>query len=50
VDFSALGIDAGKRAENLAVADYAAITQYLSRRSGPCTLLGTAISHAGRKG
>jgi 16S rRNA (adenine1518-N6/adenine1519-N6)-dimethyltransferase len=28
-DFSALGIDAGKRAENLAVADYAAITQYL---------------------
>jgi 16S rRNA (adenine1518-N6/adenine1519-N6)-dimethyltransferase len=35
VDFSALCIDAGKRAENLAVADYAAITQYLSRQQRP---------------
>ena len=31
-DFSALGIDSGKRAENLAVADYVAITQHLARR------------------
>ncbi|HRK77971.1 MAG TPA: 16S rRNA (adenine(1518)-N(6)/adenine(1519)-N(6))-dimethyltransferase RsmA [Thiobacillus sp.] len=29
-DFTALGIDAGKRAENLAVADYEAITRYLA--------------------
>jgi 16S rRNA (adenine1518-N6/adenine1519-N6)-dimethyltransferase len=29
-DFAALGIDAGKRAENLAVADYEAITRHLA--------------------
>jgi 16S rRNA (adenine1518-N6/adenine1519-N6)-dimethyltransferase len=34
-DFSALGIDAGKRAENLSVADYEAITRHLSSRSSP---------------
>ena len=33
-DFSALGIDAGKRAENLAVADYEAITRHLAKRPG----------------
>jgi 16S rRNA (adenine1518-N6/adenine1519-N6)-dimethyltransferase len=32
-DFNALGIDAGKRAENLAVADYEAITRHLARLS-----------------
>jgi len=31
-DFSALGIDSGKRAENLAVADYEAITQRLAQQ------------------
>ena len=34
-DFSALGIDSGKRAENLAVADYEAITRHLARLSNP---------------
>jgi 16S rRNA (adenine1518-N6/adenine1519-N6)-dimethyltransferase len=29
-DFAALGIDSGRRAENLAVADYEAITRHLS--------------------
>jgi 16S rRNA (adenine1518-N6/adenine1519-N6)-dimethyltransferase len=28
-DFAAIGIDAGKRAENLALADYEAITRHL---------------------
>lgn len=32
-DFAALGIDPGKRAENLAVADYEAITRRLAARS-----------------
>lgn len=32
-DFAALGIDAGKRAENLAVADYEAVTRYLAGQS-----------------
>ncbi len=32
-DFTALGIDAGKRAENLAVADYEAITRHLAGQS-----------------
>ncbi len=31
-DFAALGIDPGKRAENLAVADYEAITRHLATR------------------
>jgi 16S rRNA (adenine1518-N6/adenine1519-N6)-dimethyltransferase len=31
-DFAALGIDPGKRAENLAVADYEAITQRVAAR------------------
>jgi len=34
-DFNALGIDAGKRAENLAVTDYVAITEHLSNLSRP---------------
>lgn len=34
-DFGALGIDAGLRAEALAVADYEAITQRLASRSSP---------------
>jgi 16S rRNA (adenine1518-N6/adenine1519-N6)-dimethyltransferase len=33
-DFDVLGIDAGKRAENLAVADYEAITRHLAHLSG----------------
>jgi len=32
---AALGIDAGKRAENLAVADYEAITQHLASLQRP---------------
>jgi 16S rRNA (adenine1518-N6/adenine1519-N6)-dimethyltransferase len=31
-DFSTLGIDSGKRAENLALADYEAITQRLAQQ------------------
>lgn len=34
-DFSALGIDSGKRAENLAVADYEAVTLHLARPPRP---------------
>jgi len=34
-DFAALGVDAGKRAEALAVADYEAITRHLARLSAP---------------
>jgi 16S rRNA (adenine1518-N6/adenine1519-N6)-dimethyltransferase len=34
-DFAAIGIDASKRAENLAVADYEAITRHLARSGGP---------------
>jgi 16S rRNA (adenine1518-N6/adenine1519-N6)-dimethyltransferase len=34
-DFNALGIDGGKRAENLAVADYEAITQHLAKPQRP---------------
>jgi len=34
-DFAAVGIDSGQRAENLAVADYEAITQHLARLGSP---------------
>jgi len=34
-DFNALGIDSGKRAENLAVADYEAITQHVAALQNP---------------
>ena len=34
-DFAAIGIDAGKRAENLAVADYEAITRHLAGLQRP---------------
>jgi len=34
-DFNALGIDSGKRAENLAVADYEAITQHVASLQQP---------------
>jgi 16S rRNA (adenine1518-N6/adenine1519-N6)-dimethyltransferase len=34
-DFVALGIDAGLRAEALAVADYEALALYLSRQNNP---------------
>jgi len=34
-EFVVLGIDAGKRAENLAVADYEAITRHLASLQGP---------------
>jgi 16S rRNA (adenine1518-N6/adenine1519-N6)-dimethyltransferase len=33
-DFDVLGVDAGKRAENLAVADYEAITRHLAHLTG----------------
>jgi len=34
-DFAAIGIDSGKRAENLAVADYEAITRHLAGLQAP---------------